>query len=118
MQTNERLRVGLLGLGHARTLAGIAPSIRQTELARRFVEDGLSVRQAERLAAKAPKRAAKKPKPAVQASRLHLMDVERDLREKLGRKVSLQGTDARGRIIIEYYSLDDLENLLDTLLKP
>ena len=113
----EKLRYmtseGSLSMGHARALAAIKDENFQIRLAEKVVEEGLSVRQIERMAQESGKTAAKKkPRKTKSADEKR---VEMELREKLGTKVSLQRKGARGKIEIEYYGRDELERLIDLL---
>ena len=112
----EMLLAGALTFGHARALAGLAGRAPEQErLARRVVSDGLSVRQTEDLVAKrsarprsdAATRAPDKPRPA------YVADLERRLTEAVGTRVRVQPGRGRnrGRIVLEYYSLDDFDRI-------
>ncbi|HUS91402.1 MAG TPA: ParB/RepB/Spo0J family partition protein [Phycisphaerae bacterium] len=111
---------GQLTFGHARAVAALAGRDEaQRRLAERILRDGLSVRQAERLAseltadpgAEAPGQRARPAKAA------YVADVERRLTEAVGTRVSVlpgRGPN-RGRIVIEYYSLDDFDRIAGSL---
>lgn len=104
---------GKLSPGHAKVLLGVASPAHQLALANRAVRDGLSVRAVEALAA-----AAKSSKPAATAKSPdpNIVSLEDRLRRKLGTKVHVkQQPGGRGRIEIEYYSLDEFERLLAML---
>ncbi len=105
---------GRLSEGHGRALIGLPPAA-QLELLALIPARGLSVRQAEELARRLrdarPTRTAR-PERAADAE---LERVEEDLRRALGTKVSLARTRRGGRIIIEYYSDEDLERLYGRL---
>ncbi|MEA5060070.1 MAG: ParB/RepB/Spo0J family partition protein [Candidatus Pelethousia sp.] len=113
----EHLRKGRLQAGHARALAGLQDAAAQKELADKIVGEGLSVRNAEALARDQGERPAKKPPKASAPLRdRDLTAAEANLRERLGTKVSIQGTGQKGRIIIEYYNAGDLQAIYDALL--
>lgn len=106
--------------GHAKMLAGLP----DPNLVRRWVarihREGLSVAATERLITRAKKAA----RPAHGANREHEMNndvhqrhVENSLREILGAKVRIRHGRQRGTIEIEYYSLDELQRIVDTLLQ-
>ena len=103
---------GQLTMGHARALLALASPEAQYAAARKIVEQGLSVRQAEKLVSpKAPK-AKRAPKPKDP----NVVEIEDELRRRLGAKVAIRGTPShRGRIEIEYFNLDDLERILAVL---
>lgn len=100
--------------GHARALAGLAPE-GQAHVLRTVVGQGLSVRQTEELV-----RRLREPKPvpapAVKPLDPDLERVETQLRERLGTKVSLSRSRTGGRIVIEYYSDEELNRLYEHLI--
>lgn len=106
---------GRITEGHGRALGGL-PVDGQARVLATVVEQGLSVRQTEELVRRlrepraAPERAAK---PRLDAE---LERVEEDLRRQLGTKVSLVRSRKGGRIVIEYYSDEELERLYDRLI--
>jgi ParB family chromosome partitioning protein len=104
---------GRLSEGHARALVGL-PAVQQLQLVSAIVDDGLSVRQAEELA-----RRLREPRPTSAPSKPRsdpdLERVEDDLRTALGTKVSVARGRRGGRIVIEYYTDEDLGRLYDRL---
>lgn len=100
--------------GHGRALAGL-PLDGQAQVLKTVVAQGLSVRQTEELV-----RRLREPKPAAPAApqRLDpdLERVETHLRERLGTKVSLSRSRTGGRIVIEYYSDEELNRLYEHLI--
>ena len=102
---------GKLSAGHARVLAGIQDEKKLLLLAERAVREGLSVRALERLAAapEAPAKPAPKPLP------LELKDMETRLQRAFGLRTQLKGSRKKGRIILQYYSEDELEQLYQCL---
>ncbi|MDE6676108.1 MAG: ParB/RepB/Spo0J family partition protein [Clostridia bacterium] len=111
------VRDGKLSSGHARTLVTV-PAEKQTEVANECIKNGWSVRETERAVKQLlnpPEVLAKEKetKNAVMSAELkHL--VER-LRTTLRTKVSLIGTDKKGRIYIDYYTRDDLDRISELL---
>ncbi len=106
---------GALSMGHARALLALELPARQTALARRAVEEGLSVRDVERAVAPAPRAPATETKAPAKKDP-HVAQVEDELRRRLGTKVRLT-TDAswKGSIEIDFFNLDELERILDIL---
>ncbi len=101
---------GDISAGHARALATVGPDNVKLDLAKRVVTQRLSVRQTERL--------AKREAGVAQAVDRDIADAERRLTEALGTRVRLQcKKDGSGRIEIEYYSLDQLNGLIDRLAR-
>jgi ParB family transcriptional regulator, chromosome partitioning protein len=108
----------LLSVGHAKALLAIEDAARRTVLARRVIEEGLSVRQAERLgqegkAAGAGKAARRRPMPARDASEVE--SIQRRLTSHLGARVAVIHSAKKGRIVIEYRGNDDLQRILEKL---
>lgn len=110
----ELLESHRLEMGHARTLLGLKAEM-QSKAAAQVVRQGLSVRETERLVRRLQGE-AEHPKPARAPVELD-PDVRRlisDLSEKLGAKVDLQqGAKGKGKLVIDYNSLDELEGILD-----
>ncbi|MEO5965198.1 MAG: stage 0 sporulation protein J, partial [Candidatus Limnocylindrales bacterium] len=106
---------GRLSEGHGRALGGLAPD-GQAHVLGTVLEQALSVRQAEELVRRL--REPRVPRPAQPVQRLDpdLERVEEDLRHRLGTKVSLSRSRKGGRIVIEYYSDEELARLYERLI--
>ena len=98
-----------LEMGHARSILSL-PLEQQRDIARQVAEKGLSVRETERLvrATLQPAKASDTP-TKVDPNIRHL---ENDLAEKLGAKVSIQHDKGKGKLVIQYSSLDELDGIL------
>jgi ParB family chromosome partitioning protein len=109
------LRKNLLTMGHARALITIPTESLQLRLYKKIIDSGLTVRKVEQLAKAAGKPAespTRKATPREVSS--SVQSVEEKLRQALGTKVMVREKgNGRGDIIIEFYSLDDLDRLLD-----
>jgi ParB family chromosome partitioning protein len=106
---------GRLTEGHGRALGGLAVE-GQAQVLGTVVSQGLSVRQTEELV-----RRLREPRPLRQPEAKPRLDadlerVEEDLRQRLGTKVSLSRSRKGGRIVIEYYSDEELARLYDRLI--
>ena len=122
------LREGTLSSGHARTLVGIEDEEALLALHRQTLDEGLSVREVERRAkilregepAPAPKKAPRAPAPAdalPERDRLQVEALDSRLREHVASQVKVRHKpDGTGTIEIAYYSVDDLERVVDGLL--
>jgi ParB family chromosome partitioning protein len=106
---------GSISEGHARALGGLAPE-QQGRLIRTVIEAGLSVRQTEELVRRLREPRATSLADPNKRSDPELERVEEDLRRSLGTKVTLARSRRGGRIIIEYYSDEDLGQLYDRLI--
>jgi len=113
----EALAKGLLTGGHARALLGLPPPQIET-VSRQVIKQGLNVRATERLVrqlkeARPPRRPQR---PAAQSPEAR--ELEHQLCRTLGTRVQLrESKKGRGRIEIAYHSYDELNRLLDVLLK-
>ncbi|NLN93638.1 MAG: ParB/RepB/Spo0J family partition protein [Candidatus Hydrogenedens sp.] len=113
----QQVADGLLSMGHARALLSLASTTEQLALARRIISQGLSVRQAEQMVSQ---RSENKKRPSRQKAEKepHIKDLEERLRRSLGTKVNVKPTDQeKGTIEIAYFSLDDLDRLLDCMIR-
>ena len=103
------LQTGQLEMGHARALLTL-PEIKQVDFARDIAKKGLSVRQTEELV-----RRAKSPKSVISERSIdpNIKKLEESLGERLGAKVLIEHkTNGRGRLIVTYNSLDELDGIL------
>ncbi len=114
---------GLLSVGHAKVLLGVEDAPQRALLARRVIEDGLSVRatealvQAKKLAAPSAsvdsaKGGVKKTTPADAAA---IADIEKRLTSHLGARVAVKHAGKKGQIVIPYAGNDDLQRILEKL---
>lgn len=104
---------GALSAGHARALLPLSPSV-QESAAKSVLAGGLSVRQTEALVKRlsAEKKVPKAPEPdAVD----YAAEAQKELASRLGRGVKIVSGRKKGRIELEYYGVDDLNDLLEAL---
>lgn len=103
---------GSLSAGHARVLAGIDNREQQANLFAKTLQFGWSVRQLEAAAKNAPeKKEKKKPDPLP----VEYEELTERLRSATGLKVSLLGTEKKGKIVLEYASQEELQRLWDLM---
>ncbi len=108
---------GMLSVGHAKVLLGVEHSPERLLLARRALEQGLSVRALEELTRhKAGGPGKKRKMPGATAAAL--TDIEKRVTTHLGARTTLKHSPKRGRIIIEYQGNDDLSRVLEKLGVP
>jgi len=104
----ERMMHNEIDMGHARALLGLSHA-KQTEVAHEVVRKGLSVRETERLV-------QHMQQPHVKAAPQPDRDILRlaeDISDKLGARVSIKpGKSGKGRVVIEYTSLDQLDSII------
>lgn len=117
----ELLANGELSAGHARALLAINGKRNQYKAAREIINNGLNVRQTEKLAkAYNSEKAAKDKKQSAsaedEARRIAVESIEKELTDIMNTKVSIRSTGkTKGRIEIEFYSDDELNNIIDRL---
>lgn len=109
----DSISVGTISAGHGRTLVAIKDEGTRKIVWEKIIEEGLSVREAEKLAAGGTKTAKKRP--AARRKNHDVLRVEEDLKEVLGTKVNINMAGKKGKIEIEYYSKDELERLIELL---
>ena len=107
------VRDGRLTVGHAKLLAGVGDILEQQRLADTVLAQSLSVRNLERmLQARSQPPATRKPT----ASLAHLQDLEKTLSRQLGMRVQVRSSaKGKGRLILNYSSLDQFDDLLNRL---
>lgn len=104
---------GSLSAGHARTLLPL-PADLQESAARSVISGGLSVRQTEALVKKLSM--AEQEPPALPSDKVdYAAEAQRDLTSRLGRGVKIVTGRKKGRVELEYYGVDDLNDLLEAL---
>lgn len=115
----NRLAAGVLSAGHARALLSVEDSEEQDHLARRIVAEGLSVRTVEeivKLMGSTPKSAgkAKGPRAGNRVSPA-LTGLASRLSDRFETRVKVDLGQKKGKIVVEFASIDDLERILGTL---
>jgi ParB family transcriptional regulator, chromosome partitioning protein len=111
----EGLRKEKISMGHARALISLPNERMQIRLYERIIDNGLSVRKVEDIvrATQQPKKKSGVHKEGT-GTQSSIQNLEAQLRQALGTKVKVKTkTQGRGEIIIEYYSLDDFDRLMD-----
>jgi ParB family chromosome partitioning protein len=105
--------------GHARALLSLESREKQKELCNLIIQKGLSVREAEAWAKRWSERSKKKVAIKKEKGDLEnqLNSLQDSLRQHLGTKVRIQQRGKKGKIEIEYYSLEDLERVVEAILR-
>lgn len=104
---------GAISAGHARVLAGVTDKKFQALLFTKTVQNGWSVRQLENMAKQETQ--AKKEKPKAAPLPVEYEELRERLRSATGLKVSMQGSENKGKIVLEYGSQEELQRLWDML---
>ena len=110
----EAIRDGLLSVGHAKVILGLANEKQQKLAADRILKEGLNVRQTEALVARLQARGAGKAPGAVTplVHDANVLEVENRLRERFGTKVRLKYSQGKGFVEIAFFNDEDLERIL------
>ena len=110
-----KVRSGDLSAGHARAILALKDEKKQAQAAQKICALGLSVRQAELLC----KNMTVTPKPAKEPTLEvnYVAECEKTLSKQLGRKVTIVNGKRRGKFELEFYGPEDLQVLLDALMK-
>ena len=103
---------GKISVGHARAMLSVPSITEQRLLAQTVIVKGLSVRELEREVKKHS--FSKQPKEKIPAHRDHdIVALEEELQRELGTKVRIINKEKKGKIVIDYYSLKDLDRLIE-----
>ena len=112
-EIQEFVAANELSTGHAKVILGLVAPEAQMDLARRIIQGRLSVREAERLLQHQSegRRQAKRPtRPPVRS------DVEERLQKRLGTRVHIEKGRRGGKIIIQYFSPEELDGIVEKIL--
>lgn len=109
----------LIQTGHARALLGIEDKEKQYTMAQKVFDEKLSVRETEKLVKKAQKEKDEVEKTKMDKQlEIVYQDLEEKMKQILGTKVSINAKDEnKGKIEIEYYNKEDLDRLINMILK-
>jgi ParB family chromosome partitioning protein len=113
----RRVAAGVLSAGHARALLGLGNRDQQEDLASRIVAEGLSVRATEELVslaanAGADARSSQRKKPAPKITAPALGELASKLSDQLDTRVRVELGRRKGKITVEFGSIDDLERIV------
>lgn len=106
---------GQITEGHARCVLSLSGTVIREFLINRIIEDGLSVRQAEKLAKDLANAGKTKPVKRPTETSIQIERLRKSIEEKLGTKVRINHGEKKGKIEIEYYGNRDLDRLLELL---
>lgn len=111
----EKLRSGELTPGHARAVLSLKDTKKQLEATQKIIALGLSVRQAELLCKNMDNTPKKEPKVTLAVD--YIGECEKSLSKHLGRGVKIVNGKRKGHFELEFYGAEDLQVLLDALMK-
>lgn len=116
----RRLAAGILSAGHSRALLGLADAAEMEKLAQRIVAEGLSVRATEEIVSMSSglRRPPKEGKPKVGARHERLDYLATSLSDRLDTNVKITLGARKGKVSIEFASVDDLNRIMGVLAPP
>lgn len=116
-EIQQQVAGGKLSMGHARALLSLEGASIQKKMAQVIMEKGLSVRQVEDLVAKVHKGETLAHAARLKPRNRDIEILEDELQRLLGTKVMVKDKKGKGKIVVEYYTLDDLDRILGILRK-
>ena len=116
-EIQETISSGQFSVGHARTLLSVKDKAQQTAMWKKTLAKGLSVRELETLVKTEGGAQEGKRKIGSERRDPYVVSVEEDFQRALGTKVRLVSKKKRGKIIIEYYSNDDLDRIIKLIVR-
>lgn len=111
----KKVSEGKISAAHGRTLLSLEDPRKQRMLAERIEKEELSVRTVEEIVKKLKEGGKKETKKPEKTKSSEIITVENDLRDLIGTKVSIVQGKKKGKIELEYYSIDELNRLIDLL---
>ena len=112
----RRVAAGVLSAGHARALLGLDDVDEMDRLAQRIVAEGLSVRATEETVAVKETATVQRKRPRAGARHGELDDLAARLADRLDTRVTVALGRTKGRLSIEFASVEDLNRILDILV--
>ena len=114
------LSKGILSTGHAKVILGLDAVEEQQAFARKIIEEGWSVREAEKRIKRfhtshLQGETVEKKKPATSAEASAIRDLEKRISETLSAETQLKHGKNKGQLLISYHGLDDLQRILDKI---
>ncbi len=110
----RQLEKGDLEMGHARALLAL-PEATQVEAGNRVIAGGLSVRRTEQLVKSMLAVGTGEAKESVKENNADVVRLEDDLSTRLGARVEIQHSKKKGKLVIHYHSLDELDGILERI---
>jgi ParB family chromosome partitioning protein len=110
------IRSNELTMGHARALMALNTAVEQISAAKKVIKDAMSVRQTEQMVAVWGKPIEKKEKPE-RVLDPNVKEAQRELERSLGCRVTIDDKKGRGKVVIQYKSLEDFDRIVEALTK-
>ncbi|MFO1518194.1 MAG: ParB/RepB/Spo0J family partition protein [bacterium] len=107
---------GRLSMGHARSILGIEGEEMQLKVARRVVQEGLSVREIEDWVRKLREGVQVEREVKVKNVDPQLSFIENEMKKILGTKVKIKSQGKKGKVVIDYYTQEDLDRIFNAIM--
>lgn len=114
-EVQQSLEEEKISMGHAKAILTVEGREDRIALCEAIIKEGLSVRASEEWPARNKEKSSPLPRPQQTQRDVHLEHVVELIQQKLGTKVTAQGTSERGKLCIDYYSLEDLERVMELM---
>lgn len=105
----------LLSPGHARTIVVITDKNMQIKIAKTIIDKKLSVREVEKLVREIMRPKRPKAEKVIPVRLPEIIEFEENLQKLFATKVQVIGSEAKGRIVIDYFSKDDLDRIYEMM---
>ena len=111
----EDLISGKISMGHARALLGLNNAGQMEALRKEIFKQNLTVRQTESRVSRLKQPVPTKPVSLVSKKNIFIKSLAKELERRLGTKVDIQPTKRGGKLVVTYYSDDDLDRIQDLI---
>jgi ParB family chromosome partitioning protein len=111
----EDLISGKISMGHARALLGLDNAGQMEALRKEIFKQDLTVRQIESRVSRLKQSVSKKPVSLVSKKNIFIKDLEKEFERRLGTKVDIKPAKKGGKLMVTYYSDDDLDRIKDLI---
>ena len=111
----EDLIAGKISMGHARALLGLDNAGQMEALRKEIFKQDLTVRQIESRVSRLKQSVSKKPVSLVSKKNIFIKDLEKEFERRLGTKVDIKPAKKGGKLVVTYYSDDDLDRIKDLI---
>ena len=102
-------------MGHARALLGLDNAGQMEALRKEIFKQDLTVRQTESRVSRLKQSVSKKPVSLVSKKNIFIKDLEKEFERRLGTKVDIKPAKKGGKLVVTYYSDDDLDRIKDLI---
>ena len=102
-------------MGHARAMLGLDNAGHREALRKEIFKQDLTVRQTESRVSRLKQSVSKKPVSLVSKKNIFIKDLEKEFERRLGTKVDIKPAKKGGKLVVTYYSDDDLDRIKDLI---